>query len=207
MWAYAIRKYTISSDISISSLTLCLQKITDSFAVVCVLSIPYRYIPYIRAPLQFHLKQQRFSSHSDKRLALLILHIFKDGTIEMWYIDTTDTLSTVLQLSLRGITSLINICMLQPTKAVKPTPPVLVRMGNLLLGSFFPVTLPSLDPLSVPGALCVCIVLFLKITLHPQTPKPLKLNWSNIKRNSHYFKKVIIFLSILPSIRGNKFRI
>ena len=49
----------------------------------------------------------------------------------MWYIDTTDTLSTVLELSLRGITSLINICMLQPTKAVKPTSPVLVRMGNL----------------------------------------------------------------------------
>ena len=78
----------------------------------------------------------------------------------MWYIDTTDTLSTVLELSLRGITSLINICMLQPTKAVKPTSPVLVRMGNLILGSCSPVTLPSLAPLSMPGVLCMCIVLF-----------------------------------------------
>ena len=78
----------------------------------------------------------------------------------MWYIDTTDTLSTVLELSLRGITSLINICMLQPTKAIKPTSSILVRMGNLTLGSFSPVTLPSLDTLSMPGVLCICIVLF-----------------------------------------------
>lgn len=83
----------------------------------------------------------------------------------MWYIDTTDTLSTVLELSLRGITSLINICMLQPTKAVKPTSPVLVRMGNLILGSFSPVTLPSLA-LYLCQEYCVCVLCCLmQITL------------------------------------------